>query len=124
MLKLPTTVFIPHDSQVMLEIPQASLQQFMNQELSEAGFQRRGGTRVQIVSIWWIMEKAKVYQRNICFIDCAKSFDYVDPNKLWKILQEMGISDHLTCLPRNQVKRQQLEPDVGEQTGSKLGGVR
>ena len=69
------------------------------------------------------MEKAKEYRRNICSIDYAKSFDCVDPKKLWKILQDMGISDPLTCLLRNQVKRQQLEPDTGQQTGSKLGEV-
>ena len=71
------------------------------------------------------MEKAREFQKNIyfCFIDYAKAFDCVDHNKLWKILEEMGIPNHLTCLLRNlmQVKKQQLEPDMKKQTGSKLG---
>ena len=78
-----------------------------------------------MANIRWIIERAREFQKNIyfCFIDYAKAFDYVDHNKLWKILQEMWISDHLTCLLRNrvQVKKQQLEPDMKQQTGSKLG---
>ena len=69
------------------------------------------------------MEKAREFQKNIyfCFIDYAKAFDYVDHDKLWKILKEMEIPDHLTCLLRNQVKKQHLEPDMEQWTGSKLG---
>ena len=77
----------------------------MNQELPEvqAGFRKGRGTRNQIANIHWIIEKARAFQKNIyvCFIDCTKSFDCVDHNKLWKILKEMGILDHLTCLLRN-----------------------
>ena len=89
----------------MLKILQARLQQFMNRELPDvqAGFRRGRGTRDQIANICWIIEKARVFQKRIyfCFIDYAKAFDCVDHNKLWKILQEMGIPDHLTCLLRN-----------------------
>ena len=88
----------------MLKILQARLQQYMNRELPElqAGF-RRCRARDQIAHIHWIMEKAREFQKNIyfCFIDYAKAFDCVDHNKLWKILREMGIPDHLTCLLRN-----------------------
>ena len=77
----------------------------MNRELPDvqAGFRKGRGTRDQTANIRWIVEKAREFQRNIyfCFIDCAKAFDCVDHNKLWKILQEMGIPDHLTCLLRN-----------------------
>ena len=77
----------------------------MNHELSDvqAGFRKGRGTRDQIANIQWIVEKIREFQKNIyfCFIDCAKAFDCVDHNKLWKILKEMGISDHLTCLLRN-----------------------
>ena len=89
----------------MLKILQASLQQYVNHELSDirAGFRKGRGTRDQIVSIHWIIEKAKEFRKNIyfCFIDYAKAFDCVDHNKLWKILKEIGIPDHLTCLLRN-----------------------
>ena len=78
---------------------------------------------VQIANIRWIIEKAREFQKNIyfCFIDYAKAFDCVDHNKLWEILKEMGIPDHLTCLLRNpmQVRKQQLELDMEQQTGSK-----
>ena len=88
----------------MLKTLQARLQQYMNSELPDvqAGFRKGRGTRDQIANIW-IMEKAREFQKNIyfCFIDCAKAFDCVDHNKLWKILREMGIRDHLTCLLRN-----------------------
>ena len=84
---------------------QARLQQYMNRELPDvqAGFRKGRGTRDQIANICWIMEKAREFQNNIyfCFIDYAKAFDCVDDNKLWKILKEMGIPDHLTCLLRN-----------------------
>ena len=75
----------------------------MNQELSDvqAGFRNGRETRGQIASICWIIEKASEFQKNICFIDYAKAFDCVDHNKLWKILEEMGIPDHFPCLLRN-----------------------
>ena len=89
----------------MLKILQARLQQFVNCELPDvqAGFRKGRGTRDQIANICWIMEKAREFQKNIyfCFIDYAKAFDCVAHNKLWKILKEMGIPDHLTCLLRN-----------------------
>ena len=90
---------------VMLKILQASLQQYMKRELPDvqAGFRKGRGTRDQIANIYWIIKKAREFQKNIyfCFIDCAKAFDCADHNKLWKILKEMGIPDHLTCLLRN-----------------------
>ena len=84
----------------MLKIHQARLQQYMNCELPDvpAGFRKGRGTRDQIANTRWIIEKAREFQKNICFIDYTKAFDCVDHNKLWKILQEMGISDHLICL--------------------------
>ena len=87
----------------MLKILQTRLQQFVNQELPdvEAGFIKGRGTRDQIANIHWIIEKAREFQKNTCFIDYAKVFDCVDNNKLWKILQEIGIPDHLTCLLKN-----------------------
>ena len=89
----------------MLKILQARLQQYMNRELSDvqAGFGKGSGTKDQIANIHWIIEKARGFQKNIYlwFIDYAKAFDYVDHNKLWKILQEMEIPDHLTCLLSN-----------------------
>ena len=83
----------------MLKILQVRLQQYVNCELPDvqAGFKKGRGTRDQITNIHWITKKATEFQKNICFIDCAKGFDCVDHNKLWKILQEMGISDHVTC---------------------------
>ena len=103
------------------------LQQYMSQELSDVqtGFRKGTGIRYQIANICWIIEKAREFQENIyfCFIDYAKPFDYVDHNKLWEILKETGIPDHLICLLRTcmQVKKQQLEPDMEQWTGSKLG---
>ena len=99
----------------------------MNCELPDvqAGFRKGRGTRDQIANIHWITEKAREFQKNIyfSFIDYAKASDCVDHNKLWKILQEMGIPDHLTCLMRicMQVKKQQLEVDIEQQTVSKSG---
>ena len=88
-----------------------------------AGFRKSRGTRDQIANIHWIIEKAREFQKNVCFcfIDYAKAFDCVDHNKLWKILKEMGILDHLTCLLRTYilVRKQQLELDMEQQTGSK-----
>ena len=98
-------VLISHTSNVMLEILQARLQQYVDRELPDvqAGFRKGRGTRDQIANIHWIIEKAREFQKNICFcsIGYAKGFDCVDHNKLWKILQEMGIPYHLTCLLRN-----------------------
>ena len=89
----------------MLKIFQARLQQYVNHELPDvqAGCRKGRGTRDQIADIRWIMEKAREFQKNIyfCFIDSAKAFDCVDHNKLWKILKEMEIPDHLICLLRN-----------------------
>ena len=89
----------------MLKILQARLQQYMNRELPDvqAGFRKGRRTRDQITNIRWIIEKAREFQKNIyfCFIDYPKAFDCVYHNKLWKVLQEMGMSDHLTCLLRN-----------------------
>ena len=89
----------------MLKILQARLQQYVNHELPDvqAGFRKGSGTRDQIANIRWIIKKAREFLKNIyfCFIDYAKAFDYVDHNKLWKILKEMGIPDHVTCLLRN-----------------------
>ena len=87
------------------------------------GFRKGRGTRDQIANIRWIIKKAKEFQKNIyfCFIDYTKAFDCVDHNKLWKILKEMGIPDHLTCLLRNLFagEEEQLELDMQQQTGSK-----
>ena len=89
----------------MLKILQARLQQYVNCELPDvqAGIRKGRGTRGQIANIRWIIEKAREFQKNIsfCFIDYAKAFDCVDHNKLWKILQEMRMPDHLTCFLRN-----------------------
>ena len=87
----------------MVKILQASLQQYVNHELPDvqAGFRKGRGTRDQIANIHWIMEKAREFQKNIyfCFIDYAKAFDYVDHNKLWQILKEMGIPSGIPDLP-------------------------
>ena len=100
-----TIALISHASKVMLKILQARLQQYVNRELPDvqARFRKGRGTRDQIANIHWIMEKAREFQKNIyfCFIDYAKAFDCVDHKNLWKILKEMGIPDHLTCLLRN-----------------------
>ena len=111
----------------MCKILQAKLQQYTNSELPDvqAGFRKGRGTRDQIVNIHWIIGKAREFQKNIyfCFFDYAKAFDCVDHTKLWKILQEMGIPDHLTWLLRNLYagQKQQLELDMEQQTGSKSG---
>ena len=90
---------------LMLKILQNRVQTYTNGELSEVqgGFRKGRGTRCQIVNICWIIEKAREFQKNIyfCFIDYAKAFDCVDHNKVWRMLQEMGIPDHFTCLLRN-----------------------
>ena len=98
-----TSVLISHTSKVVLKILQARLQQHMNCELPDvqSGFRKGRGTRDQIANSNWIIEKAREFQKNICFIDYTKAFDCVDHKKLWKILKEMGIPDHLICLLRN-----------------------
>ena len=100
-----TVVLILHAGKVVLKVRKARLQQYVNQELPDvqAGFRKGRGTRNQIANICWIIEKAREFQKNIyfCFIDYTKIFDYVDHNKLWKILKEMGTPDHLTYLLRN-----------------------
>ena len=100
-----TIALISPASKVMPKILQVRLQQYVDCELPDvqAGFKKGRGIRDQIANIRWIIEKAREFQKNIyfCFIDYAKAFDYVDHNKLWKILKEMGISDHTTCLLRN-----------------------
>ena len=98
-----TIALISHTSKVMLKTLQARLQQYVNHEIPDvqAGFRKGRGTRDQIANNRWIIKKAREFQENFCFIDYAKAFDCVDHNKLWKILQEMGIPDHLTYLLRN-----------------------
>ena len=124
---LHNCAYLTHASKAMLKILQVRLYQNMNWELPDVqtGFRKGRGSRDQIANFHWIIEKAREFQKNIyfCFIDYAKAFDCVDQNKLWKIFQEMGIPDHLTCLLRNLYagQKQQLELDTGQQTGSKLG---
>ena len=114
MLKLPHNALISHASKVMLKILQARLQQYVNRELPDvqAGFRKGRGTRDQIANISWIMEKAREFQKNIyfCFIDYGKAFDCVGHNKLtWPVSWEI-------CM---QFRKQQLELDMEQQTGSK-----
>ena len=120
MFKLPNNCSHLNTSKVMLKILQARLQQYMNCELLDvqAGLRKGRGTRDQIANIRWIREKAKEFQKNIyfCFIDYAKAFDCVGHNKLWKILKEMGISDHLTCLLRNLYAGQEATVRTGHGT--------
>ena len=101
----------------MLKIPQGRLQQYVNHEVPDvqAGFRKGRGTRDQIASICWIIKKPRKFQKSIyfCFIDYAKDFDCVDHNKLWKILQEMGIPDHLTHLLRNLYAGQEATVRTG-----------
>ena len=100
-----TIALISHASKVMLKILQARLQEYVNHELPDVqhGFRKCKGISNQIANTCWIIKKAREFQKNIyfCFIDCTKAFDSVDHNKLWTILKEMGIPDHLTCLLRN-----------------------
>ena len=115
-----TIALISHTSKVMLKILQTRLQQCVNRELSDvqAGFRKGRRTRDQIANIRRIMEKARALQKNIyfCFIDYDKAFDCVDHNKLWKILKEMGIPDHLTCLLRNLYASQEATVRTGHGT--------
>ena len=120
MLKLPHNCTHSHAGKLMLKILQARLQQYVNRELPvfQAGFRKGRGTRDQIANICWIIEKETEFQKNIyfCFIDYAKAFDYVDHNKLWKILKEVGIPDHLTCLLRNPYAGQEATVRTGHGT--------
>ena len=115
-----TIALISHARKVMLKILQARLQQYVNRELPDvqASFRKGRGTRDQIANIHWIIEKASEFQKKIyfCFIDYATAFDCVDHKKLRKILKEMGIPDHLTCLLRNLYAGQ--EATVGTGHGS------
>ena len=112
-----TIALISHASKVMLKILQARLQQYGNHELPDvqAGFRKGIGSRDQIANIHWIIKKARELQKNIYlgFIDYTKAFDYVDHNKLWKILKVMGISDHFTCLLRNLYAGQDATVIIG-----------
>ena len=120
-----TIALISHASKVILKILQARLQQYVNRELPDvqAGFRKGTGTRDQIARIHWNIEKAREFQKNIyfCFIEYAKAFDCVDHNKLWKILKEM---EYQTTWPLSwetymQVRKQELELEMEQQTGSK-----
>ena len=115
-----TIALISHASKVMLKILQARLQQYVNNELPDvqAGFRKGRGTRGQIANIYWIIEKAREFQKNIyfCFIDYAKSLDCVAHNKLWKILKEMGIPEHQTCLLRKLYSGQEATVRTGHGT--------
>ena len=115
-----TIALISHKSKGMLKILQARLQQYPNCEFTDvqAGFRKGRRTRDQTANICWIIEKAREFQKNIyfCFIDYTKAFDYVDHNKLWKILKEMGIPDHLICLLRNLYTGQEATVGTGHGT--------
>ena len=119
-----TIALISHTSKVILKILQARLQQYVNQnfQMFKLDLRKGRGPRDQIANIRWIIKKVRESQKNIyfCFIDYLKAFDCVDHNKLWKILKEMRIPNQLTCFLRNlQVKKQQLELDMEQKTGSK-----
>ena len=115
-----TIALISQASKVMFKILQARLQQYVNCEHPDvqAGFRKGRGNRDQIANLRWIIKKAREFQKNIyfCFIDYAKAFDCVDHNELWKILQEMGIPDHLTCLLRNLDAGQEATVRTGHGT--------
>ena len=115
-----TITLISHASKVMLKILQARLQQYVNRKLPnvQVGFRKGRETRDQVGNIRWIIKKAREFQKNIyfCFIDYAKAFDCMDHNKLWKILKEMGIPDHLTCLLRNLYPGQEATVRTGHGT--------
>ena len=115
-----TIALTSHASKVILKILQARLQQYVNHELPDvqAGFRKGRGTRDQIANIHWNIKKAREFQKNICFcfIDYAKASDCVDHNKLWKILKEMGIPDHLTSLLRNLYAGQEAAVRTGHGT--------
>ena len=115
-----TIALISHSSKVMLKILQARLQQYVNCELPDvqAGFRKGRGTRDQVTNIYWIIKKTREFQKNInfCFIDYAKAFACVDHHKLWKILKEMEIPDHLTCLLKNLYAGQEATVRIGHGT--------
>ena len=115
-----TIALISQASKVMLKILQARLQQYVYHKFpdAQAGFRKGRGTRDQIANTHWIIKKAREFQKNIyfCFIDYAKGFDCVDHNKLWKILQEMGIPEHLTCFLRNLYTGQEATVRTGHGT--------
>ena len=115
-----TIALISHSSKVMLKILPARLQQYMNHELPDvqAGFRKGRGTRDHIANIRWIVKKAREFQKkkSICFIDYAKAFDCVDHHKLWKILKDMGVQDHLICLLRNLYAGQEATVKTGHGT--------
>ena len=115
-----TIALIFHARKIMLKILQARLQRYRNRELPDvqAGFRKGRGTRDQIANIHWIFRKAREFQKNIYFwfIDYAKAFDCVDHNKLWKILKEMGMPDHLTCFLRNLYAGQEAAVRTGHGT--------
>ena len=113
-----TIALISHGSKVMLKILQARLQQYVNQELPDvqAEFRKGRGTRDQSANIRWITEKAREFQKNTCFVDYTKAFDCADHNKLWKILKEMGIPDHVTCLLLNLYASQEATVRTGHGT--------
>ena len=118
-----TIALISHASKVMLKILQAKLQQYMNHEISDvqAGFRKGRGSKNQIANIHCIIKKVREFQKNIyfCFIDYTKGFECVDHNKLWKILKEMGMPDHLTCLLRNLYAGQEPTVRTGHGTTGK-----
>ena len=115
-----TITLMPHSCKVILKILQARFLQYVNHEFPDvqAGFRKGRGTRDQIANIHWIIEKAREFQKNIyfCFINYVKALYCADPNKMWKILQEIGIPDHLTCLLRNLYACQ--EETVGTRHGT------
>ena len=118
MFQLRTIALISHTSKVMLKIIQARIQQYVNCEHPhvQAEFRKGRGTRDQIANIHWITEKAREFHKNICFIDYAKAFDFVDHNTLWKTLKEVVIPDHLTCLLRNLYAGQEATVRTGHGT--------
>ena len=121
MFKLPhNCTHLKHTGKLMLTILQPRLQQYVNRELPDvqAGFRKGKGTRDQIANISWVIKKAREFQKNIhfCFIDYARAFDCMHQHKLWKILQEMGIPDHLTCILRNLYSGQEATARTGDGT--------
>ena len=115
-----TNALISHASRVILKILQNKLKQYVNHELPDVqpGYSKGRGIRDQIANICWIMEKAREFHKNVyfCFIDCAKAFDCVDDSKRWKILKEMGIPDHLSCLFRNLYAGQEATATTGQES--------
>ena len=115
-----TIALTSHTSNVMFKILQARLQQYVNCEIPDvqAGFRKGRGTRDLIANIYWIIKKAREFQKNtyFCFIGYAKAFDCVDHNKLWQILKDLGIPDHLTCLLRNLYASQEATVRTGHRT--------